>query len=202
MLAFMNTIQSPPDFSNRLADVLADGFADDPVMNWTFGSSKPQKFIFQTLANHLYLQKGRGALLPVAGEDAAACLWLHAGANKQLSLVPTAKIASSILRHGGPASVLRTLMLDARLENKHPDVPHVYLFAVAVRDGFQGKGLGGKVLAPMLQHCDEHGLPAYLENSKAGNLPFYRKLGFEVLEQFEPGGTCSPLWLMLRPPNS
>lgn len=185
---------------SRLADILADGFADDPVMNWSFGSPKSQYRVFATLARHLYLPKGAGEILQVKAKDAAACLWLDSGASKKLGLWPTLHIAASVLRHGGPSAVFRTLQLDAKLDAKHPDQPHVYLFAVAVRPGFQGKGLGKKILSPMLAHCDKHGFDAYLENSKAQNLPFYRGLGFEVVEEFAPGPGCSPLWLMLRKP--
>jgi len=55
-------------------------------------------------------------------------------------------------------------------------------------------------MAPMLRYCDEHGLPAYLENSKAQNLGFYRGRGFEVIEDFDVDGNGLPMWLMLRPP--
>ncbi len=185
----------------RLAAVLAEGFADDAVMNWTLGSPQPQELMFTLLARHIYLPRGAGQLLRHEGEDAAACLWLHEERSQDLPLMPTIRLAASLARHGGLAAVWRTMKLDARLHKKHPDMPHVYLFAVAVRPGFQGRGLGKRVLAPMLRYCDQRGLPAYLENSKARNLPFYRGLGFDVTEEFEPGSGCSPLWLMLRPPR-
>jgi len=191
-----------PDFISRMTGVLADGFADDAVMNWSFGSSKPQSRVFRTLAEHVYLPRGAGELVQKDGQDAAAALWLHANASKKLALLPTLAIALSVLRHGGAKFVARTIRLDDVLEAKHPPMPHVYLFAVAVRPAFQGKGLGKQVLAPMLAYCDNNHLPAYLENSKQKNLPFYRGLGFEVIEQFEPGKNCSPLWLMVRQPQT
>ena len=185
----------------RLAGVLAGGFADDAVMNWTLGSPRPQQVMFALLARHVYLPRGAGVILHEDDTDKAAALWLHPGQSRDLALLPTLRLAASVARHGGPDAVLRTMKLDARLDKKHPRQPHVYLFAVAVRPGFQGHGLGKRVLAPMLAYCDEHGLPAYLENSKARNLPFYRGLGFEVREELSPGPGCSPLWLMERAPR-
>ncbi len=182
----------------RIAAVLAEGFADDAVMNWTLGSPRPQKLMFAQLARHVYLPRGAGQLLRHGGEDAAACLWLREGQSRDLPLWPTVRVAAAVTRHGGPGAVLRTLGMESRMDRKHPAFPHVYLFAVAVRPGFQGRGLGKKMLAPMLAYCDARGLPAYLENSKARNLPFYRGLGFEVIEELDPGPGCSPLWLMLR----
>jgi GNAT superfamily N-acetyltransferase len=188
---------TPAEIS-RLASVLAEGFADDPVMNWALGSPTPQALMFSLLARHVYCARGVGTLLHEAHVDKAACLWLKPDTSKDLALWPTLRLAASVMRHGGPFAVLRTLKLDARLDDKHPPEPHVYLFAVAVAPGFQGKGLGRRVLKPMLEYCDTNGALAYLENSKARNLPFYRGLGFEVLEELAPGPGCSPLWLMQR----
>jgi GNAT superfamily N-acetyltransferase len=202
----MNTPEHPslhqctvkPAEISRLADVLTAGFADDPVMNWALGSPNPQALMFSLLARYVYCARGVGTLLHEAHVDKAACLWLKPETSKALALWPTARLAASVLRHGGPGAVLRTLKLDAKLDAKHPPTPHVYLFAVAVDPSHQGKGLGRRVLKPMLEYCDTNGALAFLENSKARNLPFYQGLGFEVVEEFDPGPKCSPLWLMQR----
>jgi len=183
-----------------LADVMAKGFADDPVMNWALGSAKPQKLMFSLLARYIYLPRGGGVLLHEDGENKAACLWLHPGQSKNFAFFPTLRLTASVVRHSGPSAIRRTLDLDARLDAKHPPFAHVYLFAIAVDPRFQGQGLGKRVMAPMLRYCDEHGLPAYLENSKAQNLGFYRGRGFEVIEDSDVDGNGLPMWLMLRPP--
>lgn len=183
-----------------MAEVMARGFADDPVMNWALGSPKPQKLMFALLARHIYLPRGGGVLLHENQEDKAACLWLHPGQSKDFALLPTLHLTASVVRHSGFGAIRRTLDLDARLERKHPPIPHVYLFAIAVDPRFQGQGLGKRVMAPMLRYCDEHGLPAFLENSKAQNLAFYRGRGFEVIEDFDVDGKGLPMWLMLRQP--
>jgi len=185
---------------NRLAEVMARGFVDDPVMNWALGSPKPQRLMFSLLARHIYLPRGGGVLLHENEEDKAACLWLHPDKSKNFAILPTLHLTASVVRHSGFGAIQRTLDLDARLEHKHPSIPHVYLFAIAVDPRFQGQGLGKRVMAPMLRYCDEHGLPAYLENSKAQNVPFYRGRGFEVVEDFDVDGQGLPMWLMLRQP--
>ena len=42
-------------------------------------------------------------------------------------------------------------------------------------------------MRPVLAHCDREGLPCYLESSKERNVPFYRRHGFEVVQEVPLG---------------
>ena len=39
-------------------------------------------------------------------------------------------------------------------------------------------------MQPVLDLCDRHGLPAYLESSNPRNIPLYQALGFEISAEF------------------
>ena len=64
-----------------------------------------------------------------------------------------------------------------------------------------GKGVGGKLMRAALEAIDQGHMPAYLENSKAKNIPFYRSFGFEIMKEVVPGKDCPPMWLMWRAPR-
>jgi GNAT superfamily N-acetyltransferase len=65
----------------------------------------------------------------------------------------------------------------------------------------QGKGVGGALMRPVLDHCDAEGIPCYLESSKERNIPFYRRHGFEVVEEVPLPGDGPSLWTMWREPQ-
>ena len=60
----------------------------------------------------------------------------------------------------------------------------------------RGRGIGAALLAPVLDLCDEEGLPAYLESSKDSNVPYYRRFAFDVTTPFtlKGGPTLHFMW--------
>lgn len=84
------------------------------------------------------------------------------------------------------------------------DVPEPcwYLGVLAVEPGRQGRGLGTRLMAPILERADREGLAVTLETAKERNLPLYRRQGFEVLRELAPPAPGGPtVWTMRRPPS-
>ena len=90
----------------------------------------------------------------------------------------------------------------ANVARRHPPQPYWYLENVGVEPALQGRGIGTRLLAPVLALADAAGQPCYLETQTERNVAWYRALGFEVREAgvaFTAGGP--PNWTMLRPPR-
>lgn len=82
---------------------------------------------------------------------------------------------------------------------------HWYLEFVGVAPERHGAGLGAAVLAPVLARADADGVACYLETFAAGNVPFYERLGFQVVEAAVEPSSGLAYWLCLRhpaPPNA
>jgi GNAT superfamily N-acetyltransferase len=176
--------------------IIADGFADDPVNLWTFGGTGAMKPAFTAMAQHLYLKRGFGH---VSADGLAGTLWLPPGAAKSYG-VGNLALAWHIVRHGGLTAVRHSLAIDGFMAARRaPLAPHFYLFAIAVNPALQGKGIGSQLMNAALERVDAAHMPAYLENSKYQNIAFYRKHGFELMQETVPAPGCPPMWLMWRP---
>lgn len=186
-----------PKDVEQLADITAEAFAQDPVVRWTFNGDQALKPAFKTLAEKVYLPRG---LCHLAG-DAGATMWLQPGARKELPLPSMLAVAATALRHGGITAITRALAVDAEMIRRKPKTPHAYLFTIAVRTAERGKGVGPRLLAPVLAACDAAGLPAYLENSNPANFRLYEGHGFKTIDQFTAAPGCPPLWPMWREPG-
>ncbi|MAT93815.1 MAG: hypothetical protein CME59_14585 [Halioglobus sp.] len=176
-------------------DILARAFHDDPVMNWSC-NHPPSLAPFFSFTLPVFVPHGLTYLDP---EGRGGACWL--GPGQQLAWPMNVGSIASILRLGGLRGVYRMLRSGQQTEKHHPELPHYYLFAIGVTPGNKGLGLGSRLIAQQLRICDDEGVPAYLENSKEANLPFYRGHGFEVIKQIRFAPSAPPLWLMWREPR-
>lgn len=95
-------------------------------------------------------------------------------------------------RFGG----LMELMGSLHAEAVPPE--HWYLMVLGVDPPRQGQGIGAALVQPILARADEAGLPCYLETMKTRNVPFYRKLGFEVVVEDDTPDGALHYWTMRR----
>lgn len=178
-----------------IGNIIGDSFADDPVNRWVFGQEVAITQYYTQVAKKLYLPQGYGHVMD---DGSGGSLWLPPNVKKHIPLLNSVDIAISMLRHNGLKSIIRGMKVDTSLSKHKPVEAHHYLFAIGVRAGNQGKGLGAKLMEAGLKQADKESMPAYLESSKESNIPFYNRFGFEVIERVVPTKDYPPLWLMWR----
>lgn len=185
---------------DSIAEALADAFFDDPVMSWILVDEARRSRRLEVLFR-VFL---RGHYLPLntvwtTSDRAGAALWGPPGHG----IIPPSTMlrnVGGILRSLGLSSI-RALRALGHVEQLHPKEPHWYLGVLGTRKARQGQGVGSALLAPVLERCDEEGLPAYLESSKESNIAFYRRHGFEVTAEVELPGGGPKVWPMWREPR-
>ncbi len=186
-----------PGQHDLIGDIIADGFADDPVNCWAFRNTAVLRPLYTLMAKDLYLPQGFGHHLG----NQAGSLWLPSGVSKHFGLWSTLNMVRHIVGKGGLKAARNAFRIDDLMTRKHPSTPHYYLFAIATRADCRGKGLGGQLMRASLERVDAEGQAAYLENSKQDNIGFYRHFGFEVVEELRAADGAPPLFLMWRDPR-
>ena len=179
-----------------LADVLADSFSEDPVMNWVIPEPQLYPDFFRLLAGYIFLPKG---IAHLDSSERSAGLWLPPGTAfdvpPNLSLL---SLMGRLVMRKGPRCLLHLAQQGKVFDRHHPKQPHYHLVFVGCRKSAQGQGLGSAMLKQGTRICDEAHMPAYLESSNEKNVPLYQRHGFEIVaEETLPRGGPK-VWFMWR----
>lgn len=179
-----------------LAHVLARAFYDDPVTTWFYPNPRRRMIHARRFFAIRLRQLAPQELMFTTPELSGAALWAAPGhwredARQSLMLLPMLPVLLPRIR--------RVTRAVREIERHHPAELHFYLSVIGTDTELQGRGVGSALLAPVLERCDAHAVPAFLECSKESNVRFYSHHGFVVTDRIElPEGP--PLWLMWRTP--
>jgi len=188
-----------PEDVPRVARTIARAFFEDPAYvallpDASTRVERTTRFI-ERMLRVVYLPQNEVWITDDGNACAAWALpgqW-HVGFLTQLRLVSLATLFRA-------QSFLALRMLGP-LESKHPKTPHHYLAFLGVDPDAQGRGLGTKVLRPVLERCDVEQVDAYLESTNPKNHAFYRRQGFVTGETVAlPSAVTASL--MTRTPRS
>lgn len=177
---------------------LARAFQDDPIALYIFPDERKRQHglerFFRIQLGRTFLRRGEAYTTP---DRVAGAFWLppsspRPGLREVVSQLPMIPLLGRRL--------MPTLRLIGLMDAHRPKGTHYYLGPLGTDPAYQGKGIGSELLRPVLDRCDEEGLPAYLESSNARNLPFYRRHGFMVSGEIAPPDGGPKLWLMWREP--
>jgi GNAT superfamily N-acetyltransferase len=182
------------DDAERIAETLADAFEADPFFRWMW--STDARGIRSGVRAWMSVVLGRltgRAEVATAGDGSAAAVWIHP--DRPLSGDDYAAVGDLLASRIG-ARATEVMGAIAATGPLRPEASHRVLLYVGVRPAAQGRGLGVRVLEPGLAAADAQGLPVYLTSTNERNLPFYRRLGFDVLGEvpIADGVVLRPMW--------
>lgn len=186
-----------------IVQILTQAFMNDPFMAWTFDDPATQASCLETWWRYVVEHPSDGAEVSIAEDRSSAALW-------RSPFVPQGSPDDGVPAGMAPFIAMLEPLVGRRLgvvlemfgqiERAHPIEPHWYLSAVGTLPAMQGRGRGRVLLQPVLDHCDQEGLPIYLESSNPRNLDFYDRLGFRVTSTIDSPDNLVHLTAMWRDP--
>jgi len=197
--------RATPSDIPTLTKVLASAFSADPFVDWLIphDTKRTERMtrLFEICLTHLsndleecYTTSGLRGVALWKGPDK----W-RTPKFEELRLIP------AYAQVTGWRSLPRMVNAFDYMREKHEQhmpEPHYYLFVVGVDPEHQRKGIGSRLLSPVLTKCDREGLPAYLETANIDDVRFYAKHGFAVCEHIAtPHNGAPPAWFMRREPK-
>lgn len=191
---------------SELSHALGRAFFDDPVSIWIMpderARSKHLRKFFATVARHHHLAGGGVEVATNGSTIGAAALWDPPGRWQQSTREQLMMLPSFAFGFGPRLAMGRRLgELLATMKAQHPEEPHWYLAVIGSDTSVRGKGYGQALMQSRLDRVDVEHAPAYLESSKAENVPYYQRFGFEVMGELVVPHGGPTLWPMWRAPR-
>jgi GNAT superfamily N-acetyltransferase len=190
------------------AAVAAAAFADDPFFVFLSPNERIRRRGLAIYFKGLVASLGdRGVVLGVRGTDGrvlGVAAFVKPGgyplpAGAQLRQLGAAFRA---LAPRPPALVSGGRYLLA-IDRAHPREHHLwYLSLLVVDPGAQRGGIGGALQEHIYREADAEQIPSYLETQKEANLVYYRRFGYELVQELHPVRRGPPLWTMRREPRA
>jgi ribosomal protein S18 acetylase RimI-like enzyme len=187
-----------------MAVTLARAFQDDPLLLFAMRDPvRRARALMRIMISELAHGGQRGKVWAARRDERllGAAVWFEPGTYRR---GPVSGAVNMIrLTPNAAATGARSLQM-AKLfhlaETAHPAEEHWYLRILAVDPLCQRSGLGRALLEPGLGRCDAGGLPAYLETQNHENLAWYRRFGFDLVQELRIE-KCPPIWTMRREPR-
>ncbi|WP_066583591.1 GNAT family N-acetyltransferase [Cellulomonas timonensis] len=171
----------PAQRAHAVGTLLGDALADDPgfahVLPDATARRATLRAVYAFTARDAY-RSGRVLTVADGSGLAGASLWRPPGsapvtAAQWLRAAPDATKVVWHARRRTPA----LLRLAAQIGETVP-TDAWYLQALGVRADAQRRGHGRRLVQPMLDEADAHGIPCCLETFHLSNVPYYEALGF------------------------
>jgi GNAT superfamily N-acetyltransferase len=162
--------------TKHVSKILARGFFDNPLMRWIYPDEATRNEALAAWFSFWAESYGSKALCFRLEGDLGATLWAEPHVDE---LDDSAQRGLVELIHRWNGDRTGTVLQGLMPLSQHPPQPYWYLNAIAIVPGTRARGLGAKLLEPMLLRADREGLPVYLESSDPRNLSFYERYDFD-----------------------
>ena len=167
--------------TTEVARVLARAFVTNPINAAALGAD-------QLARNEAFFRGGLGLmkgtkLVAVEGSRIVGLIHWVQSPGCQMAGVEKLKTIPAMVCAVGLRSALRIGNWLSAWEKHDLKLPHLHLGPIGVDPAMQGKQVGRKLMEQYCEALDRTGIAGYLETDRPENVAFYRRFGFETIEE-------------------
>jgi GNAT superfamily N-acetyltransferase len=171
--------------------VLARAFQHDPLMVYTIPDPARRESLLPEFYNRM-VRFGwlSGEVYTTEGAINGAAVWLPPNVQWDRQSVEAAGLheLSRIIGDDAMGRFREVVGPESRARERDMTEPYWYLLLLGVEPSCQRRGLGGKLMAPILSRAASEDLACYLETEQPRNVAFYLKQGFKKVVDGEAVG--------------
>ena len=201
----VQTMPMPRSELRATGHALARAFDDDAWFRWLLPDAPKRYSSLRRFFGAAAADSHHHGRVDVAVDGdlvVGAAAWLPPGTyppSPRRQLRQMGAVAASIPSF--PRRLPTVVRLLGEIQKVHPKDELWYLAALGVDPSRWRRGIGSRLLEPVLAQADAEGLPCYLETQAERNLAFYGTHGFTVRQEMRVAGCPLPLWTMWRDPK-
>jgi ribosomal protein S18 acetylase RimI-like enzyme len=184
--------------------ILTGAFWNDPLVEYLFPELKERKRQLDILFR-VNVDFGLDAGEVYCTSSMLGCaVWLFPGDKDRPRLgrdkLPAARFKSLL----DGQSLQRLSGFIQYMKERHISImsgPYCLLLFLGVAENQRRKGVGSRLMQPVLQFADEKRMPCILDTMNEDNLDFYRAHNFRVCQRYHICGNGPETWTMIRYPK-
>lgn len=189
----------------RGAECLRDAFSHDPLWAEVFKNTPNKNEVLLNFFTCPLLHGFRyGKACSTSSDVNAVAVWVP---GKYASMNLWQMLCSGSLKYGSKigreafrnmGGIYNQLITDRKRHMKNKD--YIYLSIIGVSLALQGNGHGSILLEAIKDECKQSNQYLYLETETEGNVQYYEKNGFSIVNKITLDKLGLPMWEMVYKP--
>jgi hypothetical protein len=173
---------------NIVVDILSQSFLDNKSVNYAIKQDKKREQHIRKLMEYSFdICSLFGEVF--ISEDKRGCALVVMPDKKKTTLNSVLLDIKLVFAAIGIANVKKAMKREAAISKIHPEEALYYLWFIGVHPSEQGKGVGSRLLAELIQEGRNKKRTVCLETSTLKNIPWYEKHGFKIYRELDFGYT-------------
>lgn len=174
------------NYKNEVVDILVKSFADNKSVNYIIKQDNKRLQRIKGLMEYSFEQCRLFGKIYFS-DDGSTCALIIYPDKKKTTFKSVYLDIKLILQSTGFSNISKAIKREAEIKKHHPQGPLCYLWFIGVEPTHQNKGFGTRLMEKIISDASVEKRTVCLETSTDRNIPWYKKLGFEIYKELDFG---------------